>query len=129
MSIFKNNKVTGTIAATLVTTLVPLVALAQTSAVGGSINRVDDIFRVVEAFVNRTTPFIIGLAVFIIIWGVFRMISGAGDDTQRAEAQKLVFWGVVGIFIMISIWGLVRILINTFNLDTTRPVIQDIFPR
>jgi hypothetical protein len=97
--------------------------------VGGSINRVDDIFRVVEAFVNRTTPFIIGLAVFIIIWGVFRMISGAGDDTQRAEAQKLVFWGVVGIFIMISIWGLVRILINTFNLDTTRPVIQDIFPR
>jgi cbb3-type cytochrome oxidase cytochrome c subunit len=57
------------------------------------------------------------------------MISGAGDDTQRAEAQKLVFWGVVGIFIMISIWGLVRILINTFNLDTTRPVIQDIFPR
>lgn len=131
MSMFKNKKITGTIAATAVSVFLPLVAFAQASGVGGSLTRIDDVFRVVESFVNRATPFLIGLAVFIIIWGIFKLIYNIGgeDGKSRQEAQRLIFWGIVGVFVMISIWGLIKILINTLNLDTARPNIPDIFPR
>lgn len=131
MSMFKNKKITGTIAATAVSAFLPLVALAQAGSIGGNVGRIDDVFRVVESFVNRATPFIIGLSVFIIIWGVFKLLTkiGGDDGKAREEAQRLIFWGIIGVFIMISIWGLVRILTNTIILETTRPNIPDVFPR
>lgn len=67
--------------------------------------------------VNVVIPFIIGLAVLVIIWGVFNFISGAGDEEKRAEAKQYIIWGIIGLFIMTSVWGLVNILSNTFKFD------------
>jgi hypothetical protein len=111
MSIFQNTKIRASLVAGAVSFLLPAVALAQRT--GGIISDVDDAFNVAEGLVNRATPFLVGLAVFLVIWGVFKYITSAGDDTERALAQKLVLWGVIGVFVMISIWGLVNILTNT----------------
>lgn len=62
-------------------------------------------------------PFIIGLAVFIIIWGIFRYITEAANEEKRAEARQFIVWGTIGVFMMISIWGFVTVLVNTFAVD------------
>jgi hypothetical protein len=41
----------------------------------------------------------------------------AGDAQARKEGTKLIFWSVIGIFIMVSVWGLVNIVSNTVSLD------------
>ncbi len=58
------------------------------------------------------------LAVLWTMWGAFKMIS---SEDGRAEAKKTVQYGIIGLFVMVSIWGLVNILISTFKLSN-KPV-------
>jgi ribose/xylose/arabinose/galactoside ABC-type transport system permease subunit len=62
-------------------------------------------------------PFIIGLAVFVILWGIFTYITKAAEEEKRAEAKRFIIYGLLGVFFMISIWGFVTILINTFSVE------------
>jgi len=65
---------------------------------------------------NTAVPIIISLAVVFFIWNVFSY-AVAGDEDKKKQAKTQIIWGVVGIFVMVSIWGLVAILSNTFSLD------------
>ncbi len=59
----------------------------------------------------------IALAIVFFLWGVFKFIKEDGD--KKEEGRNFMFWGIVGIFVMISVWGLVNILVYTFKLNTT----------
>ena len=73
----------------------------------------------IQGIINRIVPFIVGLAVFIVIWGIFTYITHAAEEEKRAEARQFIIYGVIGVFLMLSIWGFVNILYNTFDLDRT----------
>lgn len=62
--------------------------------------------------------FIIGLAVIYFIYNVFLYIQSGSNPKQAEEATKMITYSIVFIFVMISVWGLVNLLVNTFNLDT-----------
>lgn len=93
----------------------------QITTFAGLLNRVNDIL-------NATVPFLIGLGVFVIIYGVFGYITHSADEEKRAEARQFVLWGIIGVCIMLSIWGLISVLTNTFVLDTYAPAVDTIFP-
>lgn len=52
-------------------------------------------------------------AVVVIVWGAFQMIY---SEEKRKSGRETVVYGIIGLFVMVSIWGLVNILTNTFNL-------------
>lgn len=99
--------------------LLPVVALAAPVADDTESDNLADLFNQINAVINAIIPFLVGLAVLVIIWGVFNYISGAGDEEKRAQAKQYIVWGVVGVFIMLSIWGLVNVLVNSFDLKKT----------
>src|SRR3989338_6175002 len=94
--------------------LLPIAAFAQDVDTTGQ--NLADLFGQVNRVINTIIPFLVGLAVLVIIWGVFNYISGAGDEEKRAQAKQYIVWGVVGVFIMLSIWVLVNVLVNSFHL-------------
>ncbi len=54
---------------------------------------------------------LIALTVFVFLWGLMKyMFKGQGSDTARTEGRKLMLWGVIGLFVMTSVWGLVTVL-------------------
>lgn len=71
----------------------------------------------IASIIDAVVPFIVGLAVFVIIWNIFTYITHAADEEKRGEAKKFILWGVIGVFMMLSVWGFVNILVNTFQLD------------
>ena len=105
--------------------LLPVVAFAGDANVDTSVY---GIINQVNKVINAIIPFLVGLAVLVIIWGVFNYISGAGDEEKRAQAKQFIIWGVVGVFIMLSVWGLVGILTNTVILDETPDVAPIVNP-
>ena len=105
--------------------LLPVVAFAGDANVDTSVY---GIINQVNKVINAIIPFLVGLAVLVIIWGVFNYISGAGDEEKRAQAKQFIIWGVVGVFIMLSVWGLVGILTNTVVLDETPDVAPIVNP-
>ena len=90
----------------------PFVALARDT----SNDNIANLIGQINAVINTIIPFLVGFAVLIIIWGVFNYISGAGDEEKRAQAKQYIVWGVIGVFIMLSVWGLVNVLVNSFAL-------------
>src|SRR3989338_724734 len=72
-----------------------------------------------EGLLNLIIPFLIGLAVFMILWGIFIYITKAAEEEKRAEARLYIVWGIVAVFSMLSLWGFVNILVNSFSLQTT----------
>lgn len=72
-----------------------------------------------EGILNLIIPFIIGLAVFVIIWGIFLYVTKAAEEEKRSEARLYIVWGIVAVFCMLSLWGFVNILVNSFDLQTT----------
>lgn len=97
--------------------LVPSVAFAQTSAI-------TDVNGLTFKLTNLGNTFIgllIAVAVIWIIFNVVRFIINA-DSEDRGKYRSAVLWGIVGLFVILSIWGLVKILTNTFRTDTTTPV-------
>ena len=73
----------------------------------------------VRGILDALIPFIIGLAVFVIIWGIFNYVVHAAEEEKRTEARSYIVWGIIGVFLMISIWGFVTILINTLGVGST----------
>ncbi|MEK9200994.1 MAG: hypothetical protein AAB909_03410 [Patescibacteria group bacterium] len=58
-------------------------------------------------------PLVQGLFVLtflIFVWGLFNMITKGGDPTARTEGQKHILWGVVGMAIMVSVYGIIRLI-------------------
>ena len=70
---------------------------------------------------NAVIPFLISLAVFVVLFGIFNFIRQGANEENRAEARKFIIWGILSIFFMLSIWGLVNILLKSFNLNTEFP--------
>ena len=71
----------------------------------------------VSGILNRIIPFIIGLTVFIILWGIFTYITHAAEEEKRVEARQFIIWGIMGVFFMLSIWGFVNLLLNSFDIE------------
>lgn len=73
---------------------------------------------------NTFTYLLVALAVIYIVWNVVQYFIKAESD--RAESGKAIVWGIVGLFIIVSIWGLVNILTNTFKTTPTDQAIPNL---
>lgn len=73
---------------------------------------------------NVVIQILIAFAVIYIIFQVIRYIMNGDKPDERTVIGKGILWGIVGLFVILSIWGLVRILTNTFRTDTNAPVNQ-----
>ncbi len=51
----------------------------------------------------------------IFIWGVFGLIRNGDDPDARKDGQRHILWGVVGMFIMVSAYGIIRVIANTLG--------------
>lgn len=69
-----------------------------------------------DAIVNPLIVLMFAVALVYFLWGVFNYIKGAGSETDRETGGKHILWGVIGMFIMISVWGILRVALNTFGL-------------
>ena len=67
-------------------------------------------------------PFILllfGVSFVYFIYGVIKFLSkDAGDKGQgRTEARNSIFWGIVGMLIMFSVYGVIRFVLATFGIS------------
>lgn len=54
-----------------------------------------------------------GLAVLYFVWGALQFVLHGSDETAREKGKSTMLWGSVGIFIMVSAWGIIYLISNT----------------
>lgn len=95
----------------------PSLALAQTAP----ITDVNGLTAKLTSLGNTLIGVLIAFAVIWIIFNVVRFIMKADSPEDRKPIQGAILWGIVGLFVILSIWGLVRILTNTFRTSNETP--------
>ena len=71
----------------------------------------------IKGILNTIIPLLIGLAVVFFLYGVMVFIikSSAGNADGRKEGINFMIFGVIGIAVMVSVWGLVNFVTATLG--------------
>ncbi len=84
----------------------PLLSFAQ---IVSSSNPFLDILRKTKGILDAVVPIVITLALIYFIYGVATYII-AKDDEKKGEARNVMIYGTIGLFFIVSIWGIVTLL-------------------
>ncbi len=64
-------------------------------------------------FLNPIFYLILALSIVTFVYGVFQYMIQTGNDKQQGRDQ--IVWGLIGIAVLSSIWGLVSIITHTIQ--------------
>ncbi len=76
---------------------------------------------------QSVVPLLFVAALIYFLYGAITFIRA--DDKTRDEARNKIVYGLVGLFVMLSVWGLVGVLTNTFQLDPSTDVVLPAYPK
>ncbi len=85
----------------------PLVSSAQT---------LGTMLANIQGLIQQIVPILIGLTVLYFLWGVMKYVAAKEPEKQK-EARGIMVYGIIILFVMVSVWGLVNILANTLGVD------------
>lgn len=80
--------------------LFPFSAFAQ-------INTFRDLLTAIGSLISLLIPLAFGLALLFFLWGLAQFIFKAGDETAVEVGKRRMLWGVIALFVISSIWGIV----------------------
>lgn len=83
----------------------------------------------ITEFLNKINQYILNplillafaVAFLVFFWGVFQFINSQTTDTNREEGKRKIFWGLFGMFIMVSAYGLINLILSTFGITPGYP--------
>lgn len=70
-------------------------------------------------------PYIIVLAVCAFVMGLIKYIGHGDNEEKRAEGNKLMIYGIVGLFFIFSIWGILKLFTVSFGLPLGVPQFKE----
>jgi len=92
----------------------PVLTFAQAAStennIGGLISKLGE-------FIAQLTPIAFAAAVLFFFYGLAKFILKSGEDQD--SGRQMMIWGVIAIFVMASVFGLVSFLQSTFNIQNT----------
>lgn len=63
--------------------------------------------------INAVIPILFGLAFLYFLWGMVQYIQ-APDEGLKEEGRNKIIYGIIGLFVMVAVWGLVEVVRDTF---------------
>lgn len=80
---------------------IPILVLAA-----GVNDLIDSVYDVVGNFL---IPIGFGLCIFYFFWGIFKYLRNTNSN-EKEESRKILVWGVIGMFVVFSIWGIIELI-------------------
>jgi len=92
-------------------------------ASGDNLNTV--IINIARLIQDGVIPIVIGLALLTFLWGVMKY-GTSRDEATRKESIAIIINGIIVLFVMVSVWGLVWLFASFFGVNLTGAVeLQD----
>src|ERR1700749_3199988 len=80
-----------------------------------------DVLSATLHLLGDIVPLLFLVALFYFIWGLVGYIVKSGDEKAKAEGKWKMIWGAIGLFEMISVWGIVQIVQGELFGDSSVP--------
>lgn len=69
----------------------------------------------IEDIIAKIIPIIMAVATIVFLWGIVMYITASGDEKKTTTAKTYISSGLIGLFFMVAIWGVVKALVTTFG--------------
>ena len=80
----------------------------------------DTINKLVDLIVNPAIYVLFSLGLLIFVYGVVEFMTALSKGGNTDDGKRHMLWGVVGMFIMVSVFGILHLLSDTFDLGLGR---------
>lgn len=72
--------------------------------------------KIISGVLQPVITLLFALATVIFLWGIIQyVIAQAGDEKKLADAKRVMIWGIIGLTVMASGWGIVAVLCDFFG--------------
>ncbi len=99
--------------------LTPLFVFAQYGNCGNPDSTVFYMLCRVQGLLNTLMPLLVALGVVYFIWGVVSYVIAKEEEAKKAGRDKMIY-GLIGLVVIVSVWGLVAILKKTFGVTSNQ---------
>jgi hypothetical protein len=73
--------------------------------------------KINQYILNPIILLLFAVAFLLFLWGVFQFVRQADNPKAREEGQKNIMWGIVGMFIMFGVYGIIAIVLSTIGVN------------
>jgi cytochrome c biogenesis protein CcdA len=73
--------------------------------------------KINAAILNPLILLVFAVATITFVYGLVQFIGSETSDKAREEGKKKILYGLLGMFIMFSAYGLIRLIMGTFGIQ------------
>ena len=86
----------------------------------GTGSKLPDVMNYFTCVIGKSViPLLFAVAVVMFVWGAVKFfIIDSAEEKKREQGKQFMLWGIIALAVMLSIWGLVNILGNTFGISS-----------
>ena len=71
------------------------------------------ILKLADVILNPLIRLMFAVAIVVFLWGIIEYIRGAGSPDSREQGTRHIIWGLVGLFIMVGVFGIINLFKDT----------------
>ncbi len=75
--------------------------------------------KVIDLILNPAILVIFSLGFLVFIWGLVQFLDALNKGGKSDDGKQHMLWGIVGMFIMVSVFGIISFITNTLGLGIT----------
>ncbi|MEI6280398.1 MAG: hypothetical protein WCP17_00120 [bacterium] len=77
--------------------------------------------KVNTTIINPLILFLFALAVVFFLYGILEFIFNQENEEKKTSGKSHMIWGIVGITIMLGVWTILNVILNTLNIKGINP--------
>lgn len=78
-----------------------------------------DLIKASGSLVNYSIGLLVAIGLLIFLWGLSRFIMNLGSESKVEEGKNIMKWGLISLFVMVSVWGIIGFFQRSFQLPNT----------
>ena len=67
----------------------------------------------IETVVRQAIGLLFVVATVVFLWGIINYVIAGGDEKKLENAKSFIIYGLIGLFVMVAMWGLVTAVFTT----------------
>ena len=103
----------------------PLFAFAQTDSTQAAAVTLTPLQQLVDSFgglINSLIPILIAIALVVFFFGLVKYVWGSGGAERQKQGRSVMIAGLVALFVMVSVYGIIRLMQDALALDTNTSI-------
>lgn len=89
----------------------------------GTISSIQGFICKLNEILSAILPFLLALGIVYFVWGVVTYVIASDEEAKKTGRNRMIY-GIIGLVVIVGVWGLVKLVTNSFGLNNNTTTIQ-----